>query len=471
VRRALVVVVAGLMLAGVGCSKRSSRDDWGASAVTLLDDEVAAMSSGDAYDPLRFWAGDLDVDLRVAVPGFADRFPHALGLDRAVMMLEGTRFSANVERVYLDGSAAFTVERWTQPADETVGVLRDVSPEGVDVLRGFLQLVDRGDAFDYRRRELAAELAPMVSAYTAAWSSGDRAAIDALYTPGAAPAGAKTEALTPTGDLSLGEGLYAYAPLGDSLHQAVVMLDRAGPDGCVTQVAQLWDLDGGRIERDTRLLEVSSANRCLPSADRPTGWWVDRPPPVAPEDRLTRTRALAGGADVKLYNSTPDLERLLDWGLGQFAAAGLVPPRPAAVVFAPARACSSTAGGVVEAPAGLRVTVCYTEATACADLACASFTEGAKLFMLHELGHVWALQNLDAAQQDAFVARAGLPGWLAADIPYAQRGAEHAAETIAWGLLGEVHDRYRNLTKPPCARVAELFTVLTGVAPLSSCPP
>jgi hypothetical protein len=90
--------------------------------------------------------------------------------------------------------------------------------------------------------------------------------------------------------------------------------------------------------------------------------------------------------------------------------------------------------------------------------------------MLHELGHVWTLQQLDAAAQDAFSAAAGLPGWQSAYIPYTQRGAEHAAETLAWGLLGEAHDRYRNLPSPGCAEIARRFTLITGARPLSTCP-
>lgn len=82
------------------------------------------------------------------------------------------------------------------------------------------------------------------------------------------------------------------------------------------------------------------------------------------------------------------------------------------------------------------------------------------LVLLHELGHAWADRNLDADRRAAYVAAQGLESWNDAETAWAQRGFEHAADSIAWALLEEP---IRMLTPDgPIAQRAEVYQMLTG---------
>ena len=51
-----------------------------------------------------------------------------------------------------------------------------------------------------------------------------------------------------------------------------------------------------------------------------------------------------------------------------------------------------------------------------------------------------------------------------------QRGTEHAAETLAWGLIDEQIELFR-LGRPACDDSADGFAVLTGVDIGARCDP
>lgn len=59
--------------------------------------------------------------------------------------------------------------------------------------------------------------------------------------------------------------------------------------------------------------------------------------------------------------------------------------------------------------------------------------------MLHELAHAWANESLSEAARQDFLRWRGLESWNDHDVPWDQRGTEHVAETIAWGLAVEPH--------------------------------
>jgi hypothetical protein len=57
--------------------------------------------------------------------------------------------------------------------------------------------------------------------------------------------------------------------------------------------------------------------------------------------------------------------------------------------------------------------------------------------MLHEMAHAWAEANMTARDKAEFVARRGLPTWGSRKFPWEERGTEHVAEILAWGLVSE----------------------------------
>lgn len=81
--------------------------------------------------------------------------------------------------------------------------------------------------------------------------------------------------------------------------------------------------------------------------------------------------------------------------------------------------------------------------------------------ILHELGHAWTALQLNDHQRIALSARWGMESWHDPDTPWRLRGAEYAADTIAWGLLEEPLGCH--LPDGPLARRLQAFRELTAV--------
>lgn len=92
-------------------------------------------------------------------------------------------------------------------------------------------------------------------------------------------------------------------------------------------------------------------------------------------------------------------------------------------------------------------------------------SKGTRLITLHELGHAWAESRLDAETRDRFLEVRGLVAWSDSALPTFEWGAEHAAETLSWGLMDESVRIVRIMNHSPEA-LAEAFETLTGSAPL-----
>jgi hypothetical protein len=81
--------------------------------------------------------------------------------------------------------------------------------------------------------------------------------------------------------------------------------------------------------------------------------------------------------------------------------------------------------------------------------------------ILHEMGHAWTALYLSRQQRDQFVQSWGLETWNEQATPWRLRGAEHAADTVAWGLLEEPVGCHSSVG--PIARRLLAFHQLTGV--------
>src|SRR4029079_18782097 len=89
----------------------------------------------------------------------------------------------------------------------------------------------------------------------------------------------------------------------------------------------------------------------------------------------------------------------------------------------------------------------------------------ARLTTLHELAHAWAELQLSAAERAAFLELRGLDVWYDPGVPRHERGAEHAAEVVSWGLMDEMIPIIRIYDAEP-PRLSEASCLLVGRAPL-----
>jgi hypothetical protein len=60
------------------------------------------------------------------------------------------------------------------------------------------------------------------------------------------------------------------------------------------------------------------------------------------------------------------------------------------------------------------------------------------LTTLHELAHAWAESQLSTAEWAAFLELRGLDVWYDDRVARHERGMEHAAEVVSWGLMDEM---------------------------------
>jgi len=102
-----------------------------------------------------------------------------------------------------------------------------------------------------------------------------------------------------------------------------------------------------------------------------------------------------------------------------FHAAGLELPSLEIHVFGNYTGCDGLAGQFNRDGSGLRVDFCSGN----------SFT------VLHEFAHAWEYHHVDDTVRDAFLELHDLASWRSREVPWAERGVEVAAETIAKGLL------------------------------------
>lgn len=241
-----------------------------------------------------------------------------------------------------------------------------------------------------------------------------------------------------------------------------MVVEHAKGDGCVTQSLILLGLVDNRIATEQRLSEIASAQRCHGDRFSEAGWWTGLKIPLPLEDQVTSELTVPGGSAIEIINGGPNLDRLALWGLDHFATAGLSPPRIESITFAPVPACATVAGVISERPDGPPdLVLCIDEYQSClpAPATCLEFTLSARLGLLHEMAHVWLIQNLTDEERGHYLDWSSLIVWRDAETPWHLRAVENAAETLAWGLM-DVPVQLARLGNPTCESLSagELLT-------------
>jgi hypothetical protein len=215
---------------------------------------------------------------------------------------------------------------------------------------------------------------------------------------------------------------------------------------------------------------VDALRRCRPADELPSGWWDDVQIP-APQREVVTGVISSGPTTIVVRNGSPALDNLVLWGLSRFEAAGLDAPPIRGVGFERNTAeCEGIDGrSTLRRDGGSEILLCRDQLDVCHDPRCDRFTLDGRQVMLHELAHVWMNAYLDDATQAAYLAHIDLDQWGGSDVEYAERGEEHAAETMAWGLLDAPFAVWRAQRFPASPEPAELaagYQILTSTAPL-----
>lgn len=146
-------------------------------------------------------------------------------------------------------------------------------------------------------------------------------------------------------------------------------------------------------------------------------------------------------------------DHLLAWAADRYAQAGLQLPAVEFTIHDDLEGCGGDFGLHTPTAAGSRIDLCPH----------AQVDE--RWILLHELGHAWAAVNLSDEQRAAFTASRGLQSWSDPDARWNERGTEHAAEILAWGLAEKSRLPGR-IADHDLASVTEAFQQLTGTEPI-----
>lgn len=143
---------------------------------------------------------------------------------------------------------------------------------------------------------------------------------------------------------------------------------------------------------------------------------------------------------------------VVDWALVLFEAAELPLPSVHFVAFPEYEPCRGRSGIARHDDQGSEITLCGERIGPAYDW-----------LVLHELAHAYERHGLDDARREAFLELRALPAWREGD--WHDRGAEHAAEIIAWGLIDRP-TRPGHIDQNTCDELLAGYVTLIGRPPL-----
>jgi hypothetical protein len=183
---------------------------------------------------------------------------------------------------------------------------------------------------------------------------------------------------------------------------------------------------------------------------------------------LVAVLVLAGGAGpgsmvhaarpavITAVDLTDEQRQDLGWALDLFAAAGLALPPIEAVRHGSTDACFGRRAAHTWRDGRSTIHLCPEEDTA----------KVRRYRMLHELAHAWDRRALTESRRAAFLRLRGLTEWRNDDPDrWHERGAEHAAEIMVWGLIDRPV-RPVSIPDNTCADLLAGYVMLTGRSPL-----
>jgi hypothetical protein len=164
--------------------------------------------------------------------------------------------------------------------------------------------------------------------------------------------------------------------------------------------------------------------------------------------------APAGGVAWTASGLTPDQVAIVEWAVERYAAAGLALGPFAVVAHDSTEPCLGRPAAHTVVDGRSVVHLCAVQ-----DRPVAEWT------MLHELGHAWDVAALTEPRREAFLEVRSLVAWRNDDPErWAERGAEHAAEVLVWGLMDRPV-RLVRFSDTSCVQLLTAFVVLTGHLP------
>ena len=92
-------------------------------------------------------------------------------------------------------------------------------------------------------------------------------------------------------------------------------------------------------------------------------------------------------------------------------------------------------------------------------------SEVARETLLHEMGHAWIDENVTNSVRERFLEMRGLRAWNESTVSWDDRGFEHGAEIIAWGLIDRPTGIVR-IRDTSCAELLAGYFTLVGRPPL-----
>ncbi|MCP3994600.1 MAG: DUF3387 domain-containing protein [bacterium] len=242
----------------------------------------------------------------------------------------------------------------------------------------------------------------------------------------------------------------------------------------IHELAHVWDktrLDGATRELILEHQELDSWNHEIwnqaggEHLASIIAWAIEgtHPSSIGYYDRnhLAEAYRLATGRDVPGKSAhkantridlTDEVDALVEEALDLFSAAGLDLPEIDIIGFDSIDECFGRSGAAIHSDRRTEIHLCV-DGTGIAD----------DWVVIHELAHAWDHNTLDSTTRQAFLDLRGLDSWR--DGEWHERGAEHAAEIIVWGLIDRSVKPGR-INQNSCSELLTGYETLTGGAPL-----
>ncbi|MDJ0924125.1 MAG: hypothetical protein QNJ77_06140 [Acidimicrobiia bacterium] len=481
-RRPAVIAVLVALSLGAACSdaSESSPEDWATEADDLIAQLADAYDIADAYQTARFFTAGGSLDLAVWGEEVATTPDEVVEVVADRWFMEPEFATVSAEHLFVAGDGA--VVWWRAAANDFSGGSEWAQAYifgtgGHTTSRAFRGLEPEHFAHELTPVDIA--IIELADRYVAAWASHDAAALQLLYTPDAVVRDDvqgkewldRSELLA---DLAAAGNLQPVDPrhyfvyeVGDHV-EAIVVVQTGGE--CPRLEARRWVLAGERIVREARFTHVPSARRCL--TDLREGWWTTFELPPDLQNNVTEIIDV-GGSLVDLINAEPNHEAFSRWMIAKYVEAGIGVPEVSAVWFPPSPDCIDRGGLAIETDERYEgrhtVVVCFADDRLEFDRSESGWHPTAIANGLHELAHIWMLDRLTDDRRAAFNALVGAESWRSASVPWRERGMEHAAFTISWGVTGVADARYPFAPRPSCEQLAERYELLTGHEPVTHC--